>query len=324
MDGLLFCRTNPLLLPAKRLQVGAYTIESFGGAYHKHLLTRGNSTLEIIPERGALMNYLILDGHLLTDHYKDAAELNTLDWAKSALLFPFPNRLREGQYSWNGNTYQFPINLAPNAIHGFGMFESFEVSEVEQAAEASTIHLSYHYDRKFDYYPFRFSITLSYTLSDDVLRVSFMAKNEDQQAIPMGLGWHPYFTLGGNVADWFLQTPDLQKVVVDHNMIPTGVRVPFTHFAAGESIGGFEVDTCFQTSEASATVIELSSDAGRLQYWQDDNFKYVQLFIPPNRTCLAIEPMTCNVDAFNQAPSEITLEPNQTVGGSFGIKWTKA
>ena len=324
MDGLLVLGPNRLLLLTNLEEMRQNHVESFGAAYQKHVLYNGNSSMEIIPERGALLNNLVLDGQVLTDHYTDPEELKTLDWAKSTLLFPFANRLRAGKYLWNGKSYQFPINLAPNAIHGFGMFQAFEVVNVEQLEDTTTINLTYHYDRHFDFYPFRFSIALSYTLSEHALQVTFGAKNEDQQSIPMGLGWHPYFKLGGGVEHWNLKTPNLQEIVIDANMIPTGQKKPYTSFTEGAIIGNAQLDTCFQAVSGQNTQITLSNEAGTLEYWQDSNFKYVQLFIPPSRNCLAIEPMTCNVDAFNQATAEIALEPNQSIGGSFGIKWTKA
>ena len=37
------------------------------------------------------------------------------------ILFPFPNRIRDGRFTWNGKAYQLPLNdpAKRNAIHGF-------------------------------------------------------------------------------------------------------------------------------------------------------------------------------------------------------------
>src|SRR6266436_4622520 len=37
------------------------------------------------------------------------------------ILFPFPNRIRDGRFTWAGHTYQLPLNdpAQKNAIHGF-------------------------------------------------------------------------------------------------------------------------------------------------------------------------------------------------------------
>src|SRR5688500_9381880 len=46
------------------------------------------------------------------------------------ILFPFPNRIRDGKFTWNGRGYQLPIN-GPNgrhAIHGFACYRPWRVA----------------------------------------------------------------------------------------------------------------------------------------------------------------------------------------------------
>ena len=55
-------------------------------------------------------------------------------------------------------------------------------------------------------------------------------------------------------------------------------------------------------------------------YWQEaDKFPYVQLFTPPSRKSLAIEPMTCNIDAFNNKEGLWYLEIGEKRTMEFGI-----
>jgi aldose 1-epimerase len=59
-----------------------------------------------------------------------------------------------------------------------------------------------------------------------------------------------------------------------------------------------------------------------LRYWQEvgeSGFPYVQLFTPPHRTCLAIEPMTCNIDAFNNGEGLIRVESGERRAAVFGV-----
>src|SRR5271157_5984946 len=37
------------------------------------------------------------------------------------ILFPYPNRIRGGMYSFHGRTFKLPLNNGPNAIHGFAV-----------------------------------------------------------------------------------------------------------------------------------------------------------------------------------------------------------
>ena len=40
-------------------------------------------------------------------------------------------------------------------------------------------------------------------------------------------------------------------------------------------------------------------------------FPYFQVFTPPHRESVALEPMSCNVDAFNNRQGLIALEPDK-------------
>lgn len=301
-----------------------YNVENLADNLTKHTLSFGASSIEIIPEKGALLNSLKINHQQLLDHYNQIEDLQNLDWAKCALLFPFPNRLKDGKYSWENVPYQFQINLPPNAIHGFGLFEPFTVIDTEFNSYFSKISLSYIYNKKYSFYPFKFEVTISYILFENSLKVNYFAKNMDNHPIPMGLGWHPYFSIGGNVAEWYLRMPPTKKIEVDENMIPTGKIVKFSVFEKEKKIENTELDTCFKVEEKENFEMEIKNDKGILKYWQsvgNKKFNLVQLFIPPKRTCIAIEPMTCGIDAFNQDKNMVSLGVGEVLGGSFGVEW---
>ncbi|MGB0929923.1 MAG: hypothetical protein ACPGVB_04055, partial [Chitinophagales bacterium] len=56
-----------------------------------------------------------------------------------------------------------------------------------------------------------------------------------------------------------------------------------------------------------------------LTYFQDKVFPYFQIYIPPHRKSIAIEPMNCNIDAFNNGEGLTLLKVGQTWKGSFGV-----
>lgn len=302
-----------------------YTIKNINNFLTLHTLSVGKSSIEIIPEKGALLNSLNFDGQQLIDRYNTIDEFEKLDWAKSALLFPFPNRLKNGKYLWKNKLYQFPINLPPNAIHGFGMYETFNIVKTSFEQDFSAIELSYIYQKNYEFYPFSFEISIAYKLYENRLDVKYSAKNIDNQTIPIGLGWHPYFSLGGNVKDWEITMPITQKIEVDENMIPNGKKTLFSVFEKPIQIGDIGLDTCFDLIQNNKFELELRNNNVVLNYSQSSEnhqFRYVQLFIPPNRTCLAIEPMTCSIDAFNQQKELVSIDPQYSVGGNINIHWT--
>ena len=42
-------------------------------------------------------------------------------------------------------------------------------------------------------------------------------------------------------------------------------------------------------------------------------------YIPPDRSSIALEPMTCKANAFNNGDGLITLAPGESFEGSFGV-----
>ena len=62
---------------------------------------------------GRTLDLLYADPNLFTDGRPTRSGI--------PILFPFPNRIRVGRFSWEGKEYQLPLNdsVKQNAIHGF-------------------------------------------------------------------------------------------------------------------------------------------------------------------------------------------------------------
>jgi aldose 1-epimerase len=276
----------------------------------------------LVPARGGCLTELVLTGKSVLDGYQNAAELETLEWGKSALLAPFPNRLRDGHYEWAGKTYQFPVNEKDrnNALHGFVMDQPFEVTRHVLGSTTAFVELTYTYDGSRPYYPFPFNIRISYELNG--LRhfyARFELENTGTTAMPAGLGWHPYFRTGTSIDQASLWLPPADRILVDDRMIPTGQREPLQDFLDLAPIAGAHFDTCFALREAGATHVQLEQGDVKLRYSQSGEFPFLQVFIPPARQSIALEPMTCNVDAFHNGEGLQKLAPGERLGGSVGI-----
>jgi aldose 1-epimerase len=78
--------------------------------------------------------------------------------------------------------------------------------------------------------------------------------------------------------------------------------------------------------DGKAEVI-VQGEKGTLHYWQETGagkYNFLQVFIPPLRHCVALEPMTCAPDAFNNGMGLARLEPGEMLKGSFGVSFEKA
>ncbi|MFZ2898025.1 MAG: hypothetical protein WA004_05355 [Saprospiraceae bacterium] len=285
---------------------------------HRYADEAGGMSFAFVPARGACLTELVIGGVPLLDGYREASELDTLDWGKSAILAPFPNRLKDGKYRFEGKEYQFPVNepARNNALHGFVMDKPFEIVEEGDFSVA----LEYRYEGSFGYYPFPFLLRVTYSLSvADGFTAFFEMKNTGSSPMPAGLGWHPYFQLGDSADALSLQLPAAEQVLVDERMIPTGEKVCYDAFEAMKQIGATAFDTGFRLPEPC--VVRLREGTRELEYWQDGAFPYLQVFIPPARRSIALEPMTCNIDALNNGEGLRILAPGEAIRGRAGLRF---
>lgn len=292
-------------------------------------ITHGRQRAVITEVGGGLRAYTIDDQDVI-DGY-DENEMSTV--ARGAPLLPWPNRLRDGRYEFMGTTYQTPITevARQNAIHGLTRWLNWAGSQ--EAGDRVVMSLLLHPQ---DGYPFTLSLSIAYQLSEHGLTVRTTATNAGDQALPYGAGQHPYLTVGTDRIDQAaLRLPALLRLEVDDRQIPTGrlIQVAGTEsdFLELRPIGATRLDAAFTNLVADTdglTRILMQSPDGRrrLTLWMDQTYSYVMVFtgdtIPDarrRRRGLAIEPMTCAPNAFQNGLGLIRLEPGQAVLTTWGI-----
>lgn len=301
------------------------------GKWEKHILTSpdGKNRLELVPGHGACVLDLVFDGISILDGYKSPEELETNRWSKNVVLFPFPNRLKDGKYNWESQTYQFALNDSStgNALHGFGAQKPMKVNQLELGPEGATIGCEYEYQGENPAYPFPFTFHIQFIIDQrNQLTISMGFQNNGNQAIPVGFGWHPYFQLSDKVDQLQLQLPPCELLAVDKRLIPNGNRHNYDLFTDLQTIGETTLDNCFalRDDRVEASVF-VHGERGKVRYWQETGvwkYNYLQIFTPPHRESIALEPMTCNVDAFNNGDGLIRLEGLESVQAKFGVKFT--
>lgn len=286
---------------------------------------------ELTPAFGGTLLQVHFGNIPLLDGYAGPDELAAYDWAKSAILAPFSNRLRGGSFRWQGKAYSFPINepSTGTALHGFSLPQDMEVFEESIGQDHADIRclMDYAGDQLAFPFPFRLEVGYRMNLSGEFI-MSLKARNTGNTDIPLVLGWHPYFRLPGDLSEWELTLPECRFVEVDEERVPTGKKQAFTIFREPLALGKVLLDNCFalKADGPGRARLQLRSSEGVLEYWQETGFRkfnYLQLFIPPGRQSLAIEPMTGNIDAFNNQDGLISLPPGEEFQASCGFSFRK-
>lgn len=251
------------------------------------------------------------------------------------VLIPFPGRVREGRYTFAGETYQMERNdkESPGAIHGFLRHVPWEITA--QSDHSITFAVTM---RPTDYpgYPFALRAIVSYTLSPSGMTCRFTIENTGDKAAPVAAGFHPYFTVGSDLIDADTLHVPMVATLEFIDMLPTGKVLPVDgtpyDFRRPRPIGDMKFNTCYARAmrDPDGLVrLRLSAPTGNhaVTVWMDAAFDYVVLYsgdpLPPaHRRCsLAIEPMTCGSDAFNHPQwGLVALEPGQSFAGAWGVQ----
>lgn len=288
--------------------------------------------ISIIPEFGANINEIILSRNKITyqilDGAKNYAELAENKWFKGAKLIPFPNRINNGKYKFNGKTYQLPINpsIQKHAIHGLLHNKKFAIKKEKIRKNSAYVELQYIYKKEIPGYPFSFKTLIKCILiKNRGFKCVTTIKNIGKNAMPVGDGWHPYFKARSKTDKLLIKIPSKHKTEVSSTGIPTGKLALFGKFYKLAKVGKEYFDACFPLPKKEGIAYTEIYDPKinlKIIVWQETGkmkYNFLQVFIPPSRKSIAVEPMSCNIDAFNNKKGLIILKPKQSFKASYGV-----
>jgi aldose 1-epimerase len=282
-----------------------------------------------ITEVGAGIRTYEVAGHSILDGY-GADEMCT--FARGAALIPWPNRLQDGLYTFDGYDYQTPLTEPErhNAIHGLTRWMNWQARQVDPSTVVMSLRL-----HPQEGYPFTLDLEILYRVATDGLEVRTTGRNAGGRPLPYATGHHPYVVVGTDlVDDAILRLPARRSLEVDERLIPTG-RAPTVDgkpldFRQPHPIGTLHLDTAFTGLEPDpdgCTRIELRHPRGRpaLALWMDAGYPYVMVFTGDSmaperrRRSLGLEPMTGAPNAFRSGLGLRTLRPGESFTSAWGI-----
>lgn len=303
--------------------------------------TETSEYISILPAHGAIIRQLILrpDKPVQPDvdpktklvyllrGPKSQQALQADETYASALLFPYPSRIRHGIYAFEGEMFTLPMNEAnqDNAIHGFVAGQPFELLGQEITDTSASLVLRYIHDGSYPGYPFAFEFRIRYTLSISGLSITYETQNTGSRKSPVSFGWHPYFTLNEEPVDQLtIELPASKQVLLDDNLLPVGEE-SYVH-EGPIVLQDRELDAAFVVNENNGegvtTVLRSARQGLQLNIWQEtgsQKLNYLVVYTPPGRTTIAIEPLTSNVNALNNGQGLIILEPQETARGTIRV-----
>lgn len=291
------------------------------------LTTHTHNALEFIdiqnPDSGTKAQFCLNQGGRLSAlQFSDVKVLanyepsSYADNYASAILFPFVNRIRDGKYNFEGETYTLNCNEVDknNALHGLVYNKTFKCTGQDLASGRATIILQYQHDGTSKGFPFKFDLELAYTLTDSSLILDIKVTNNDIKPFPFTLGWHPYFVsdnLNQSTLDFKSDVKylfDAQQIITDTALLK--VKMPC-------SLKDKILDDGYVLQ---SDAIVFNSPTYELTITGTSQQNYLQLYTPNTPNVIAIEPMTGAADSFNNKFGLQTLGPQDR----YSVAWKLA
>lgn len=261
------------------------------------------SIAKICLNEGARVVDLKLNGKIIIEEQTNFDYKNSY---ASAILFPFAGRVENGAYTFKFDDYQLDCNDNNNAIHGLVYDKTFEIFEPEEHQDNCSVTFNYYEKKPVVGFPFRYFLSVTYTLFESHLNTRVTIKNIDDKAFPFTLGWHPYFK-SSNLNESSLVLSSKQKAVYDANMV---AQILENSVFDGEiELKDNQLDDCFVLKD-NYTV--LKTPDYNLKISADAKKNYYQIFTPEKLPLIAIEPLTGVSNNLNNKIGLQVLEPGTT------------
>ncbi len=228
------------------------------------------------------------------------------------VLFPYPNRVRAGKYTFNGISYQLPVKNG-NAIHGWAMMSAWQLVEhgadKDGAFAVGRFHLAEHAPEGRKLWPTDAVLEIRYSLAGRKLTMTATVSNPTDQDLPYGLGFHPYFRIpfgpDGDPAQTVITLPASKYWVLEESL-PTGEikdvdsRLDFRNGQPRKDLKLDDVLTGLSYDEGVCVcrMVDLAKKAEfRLSF--DKNYRELVVYTPAESDVISLEPYTQTTDAIN-------------------------
>ena len=268
------------------------------GAADRVVLESGDARLTIDAAAGGRFASLVIAGYELLVTEGDGPV-----WWGCYPMAPFAGRVRDGRFVFRGRRYDLPLTMPPNAIHGTVLDRSWEVVAVTgERAELTT-------DLGPDW-PFRGRVVQTVALLPGGLEA--MLEIQARDAMPVVLGWHPWFRRSVSGADARLEFEANGMYIRGPDGLPTGAVRPPTPRPWDDAFTDVVLPP--RLTWPGVVALDLRSTA---PFW---------VVFDERDDAICVEPQTAPPDAFNLAAAvgvdPPVAAPDRPVSVAMAWRWT--
>jgi aldose 1-epimerase len=253
----------------------------------------------------------------------DAELLHKHDYTGTPVLYPTPNRVRDGVFRWRGCSYHQTKRGTLVVEHGLVHSEKWDCVAAEIGSDYASLQTWIEFRKGhavFEAFPFPHRLTLEFRLSLRGISVTYTIENQGNEEIPFGFGLHPYFMKLSGEQNTFVSIPADSVMEATPELLPTGklIEVKSTPYDlnAPKAIGELDLDHVFTGIHRGAYARIEYRDLGiTVDLEATPEFSHAVLYSPRGEDFFCLENQTCSTDAHNLFDKGFT--------GQSGLKTVK-
>ncbi|MFO1060065.1 MAG: aldose 1-epimerase [Dongiaceae bacterium] len=191
-----------------------------------------------------------------------------------------------------------------------------------QSADAVTAALRWGSPEQLAVFPYPHRLALTAQLSPRALTVEVCLTADRTGPVPVSFGFHPYLGLPGLPREqWRLELPRMRRLVADGQGIPTGDEQDYRGFAG--ALDDITFDDGFALP-GGAPQLAIAGGGLRIAVEPLAGYGFAQVFAPPGKALIALEPMTAPTNALASGRGLQLVPPGGTYRAAFRIAIAEA
>jgi aldose 1-epimerase len=243
-------------------------------------------------------------------------------------LYPWANRLGARRFAVAGREVDIdpratPLRVDQSGLPIHGLLSGVSGWQVEHAGAdrlAARFDFAAH-PALLAAFPFPHQIELDVALAAGALTITTTVRATGDAPVPVAFGFHPYLRLPGVPrAEWWIEAPVRERLLLDARMLPTGAREPVS--VASGPLGERTFDDGYLAPPGSAPFV-LAGGGRRIALAFDGGYRFAQVFAPAEDDVVAFEPMIAPTNALVDGGPDLTvLAPGEALSAAFSITVT--
>src|SRR6266404_1691791 len=175
-------------------------------------IKQGDTSIKLAPNAGANVFSISYKGTELLKSPKSLKELPGFSFGVP-VLYPSPNRVRDGVFTFNGRQYKFTPNNDGNFLHGLVHSAAWQ-TEALNLGDTGKMTLILPFEpggELYKLFPFAHKLKVDIEALDNGVRWTYTVDNsKGDKPVPFGFALHPWILYQGPREQTFITIPATQ------------------------------------------------------------------------------------------------------------------